>query len=293
MVNDDLSAPNCYLPGLPAMVERVQPMSIQASITDGDIHREEFRATCRSRASGFQPAGETLFKNDGAALRMAAYSSALAPIFRGRFCDILLPNRAARTFDDNEVIYELGDKERVLFFIRHGVVKTGSITDDGREIIYDLRKDGEVVGELCAQESVRRDRAVAIERTEAVPVTFDEVVNALIRHPAELQDFVGIFCSALSEAYDQVNRLAVDNVVHRLIDVLRTLAKKFGRPAGQLVEIATYLTQEELSQMVVARRERVSTALNSLRRRGIVQYSPRGHLLLDMGALDVAKASTK
>jgi CRP-like cAMP-binding protein len=89
-----------------------------------------------------------------------------------------------------------------------------------------------------------------------------------------LQDFVGIFCSALSEAHDQVNRLAADDVMHRLINVLKTLAKKFGRPSGALVEIATYLTQEELSQMVVARRERVSTALNSLRRRGIAQYSP-------------------
>jgi CRP-like cAMP-binding protein len=205
---------------------------------------------------------------------MAAYSSALAPIFRGRFCDILLPNRAVLTFDDDEVIYELGDKERILFFIRHGVVKTGSIADDGRELIYDLRKDGDVVGELCVQEPVRRDRAVAIERTQAVPVTLDEVVDALIKHPAVLQDFVGIFCSALSEAHDQVNRLAADDVMHRLINVLKTLAKKFGRPSGALVEIATYLTQEELSQMVVARRERVSTALNSLRRRGIAQYSP-------------------
>jgi CRP-like cAMP-binding protein len=281
------SAPCRYFPGLSATVEAVRQTFGQASIVDHGIRGEESRATSRSRAAGFQQAGETISSNDGAALRMAAYSSALAPIFRGKFCDILLLNRAAQTFDDDEVIYEVGDKERILFFIRHGVVKTGSITEDGREIIYDLRKDGDVVGELCAQEPVRRDRAVAIERTEAVAVPFDEVIDALMKHAALLQDVLGIFCSALSEAYDQVNSLAVDDVMHRLVNVLRTLARKFGRPSGALVEIATYLTQEELSQMVVARRERVSTALNSLRRRGIARYSARGHLLLDMGALDV------
>jgi len=37
--------------------------------------------------------------------------------------------------------------------------------------------------------------------------------------------------------------------------------------------------------MVGARRERVSTALNSLRRRGLVDYSSRGHLLLHVAAL--------
>jgi hypothetical protein len=36
----------------------------------------------------------------------------------------------------------------------------------------------------------------------------------------------------------------------------------------------------------VARRERVSTALNLLRRRGMVQYSNHGHLLLDVTALE-------
>jgi CRP-like cAMP-binding protein len=201
-------------------------------------------------------------------------------------CDVLLPNREATTFGKDEVIYELGAEERTFFFIRRGVAKVGTITDSGREIIYDIRKDGDVIGELCALGTPRRDRAVAIEPTEAVPVPFDEVVKALAKRPVLLGDFLGIVSSALSEAYAQVNRLALDNVSERLISVLKALAQKLGRPSGDRVEIGAYLTQEELSQMVVARRERVSTALNALRRRGVVQYSPRGHLLLDMRALD-------
>lgn len=231
--------------------------------------------------------------NDELALRIAASSSALIPIFRGRFCDILLPNRTAMTFAEDEVIYELGDSQRTLFFVRRGVVKTGTITADGREIIYDLRKAGDVVGELCALESVRRDRAVAVEQTEAVPVAFDEVMDALVEHPALLRDFVEALCSALSEAYDQVNRLAANDVMHRLVNVLKTLVNKLGSPLGEFVEIATYLTQEELAQMVVARRERVSTALNCLRRRGIARYSRRGHLLVDMRALGAYEASSR
>jgi CRP-like cAMP-binding protein len=132
-----------------------------------------------------------------------------------------------------------------------------------------------------------------MQRTEAIPVAFDAVVAALARRPALLADFLGVFCSSLSEAYDQVNRLALNSVLERLIRTLKILAHKLGRPSGGRVEIAAYLTQEELSQMVVARRERVSTALNSLRRRGIIQYSPRGHLVLDMRALDSYGSRTK
>ncbi|HLT91047.1 MAG TPA: Crp/Fnr family transcriptional regulator [Woeseiaceae bacterium] len=235
--------------------------------------------TVQQGGSGEQPA------SPDDRLAAATVDCALVPLFRGRFCDVLLPDRAAVLFDEDDVIYELGDDDRVLFFIRDGLVKTGTITSQGREIIYDIRKSGDVVGELCALESVRRDRAVALARTEAVAVRFDEVVDVLAGRPALLREFTQVLCNALSEAYAQVNSLADDDVMQRLVNVLLNLAGKFGRPLGECVEIGTYLTQEELSQMVVARRERVSTALNSLRRRGIVHYSPRGHLRVDVARL--------
>jgi CRP-like cAMP-binding protein len=228
--------------------------------------------------------------NVDAANRIASLSSALVSIFRGKFCGILLTARTATTFDPKHVIYELGDKERLLYFVQRGVVKVGTVTDGGREIIYDLRKDGDVVGELCCLGSPRWDRAVAVERTEAIAVSFNEAMESLAKHPAVLREFVDMFSRALSEAYDQVNRLAADNVEQGLVEVLKKLGHKFGHPAGELVEIPVYLTQEELSQMVVARRERVSTALNSLRRSGVAAYSPRGHLLLNMQALEAYRA---
>jgi hypothetical protein len=47
--------------------------------------------------------------------------------------------------------------------------------------------------------------------------------------------------------------------------VLIGLATKLGQRSGPLVEIPTYFKQEEIEQMAAARRERISTALNSLR----------------------------
>ena len=223
---------------------------------------------------------------DNEACNLAALSGTLLPIFRGKFCDLLLPGRATTTFEHNDILYERGDNERSFFFVLSGVVKTGTITRDGREIVYDLRKERDVIGELCAFYEIRKDRAVALARTVTVVVSFEEVIATLARHAGLVRDFIAVFCGALAEAYEHIDSLAFDSVLLRTTSVLRTLAKKFGRPAGESIELPMYLTQEELAQMVAARRERVSTALNNLRREGIVHYSPRGHLRLNIQKLE-------
>ena len=216
----------------------------------------------------------------------AAVSTALISVFRGKFCDAIMPNRQRTTFQKDAVIYDVGDKERTFYFLQDGFVKVGTITSDGHELIYDVRKGGDVVGELCASEALRPDRAVALEQTEAIPVPFQDVMEVVRKQPDLLARLVDVFCRALSEAYAQVNTLAVDDTVHRLSKVLLKLAAKIGQNSGLQVEIPTYLTQEEIAQMVAVRRERISTALNFLRRKRMIHYTNHGHLVLNVKALE-------
>ena len=218
--------------------------------------------------------------------RQAAVSTALLSVFRGRFCDTILPGRKTTTFSKNDVIYSVGDRSQTLFFLQNGFVKVGAITSSGHEVIYDVRKEGDVVGELCASELERSDRAVALERTDAISVPFQEIRDILMTRPDLITAMIDVFCRALKEAYAQINTLASDSTVQRLARILVSLANKMGQHSNSLIEIPTYLTQEEIAQMVVARRERISTALNFLRRQGMVQYTARGHLMIDPRKLE-------
>ena len=212
-------------------------------------------------------------------------SSALARTFRGKLCDVILQNRSVTTFEKGQLIYDAGEDNKTFFFLQKGFVKIGSITEGGHELIYDVRKAGDIVGELCASGQQRRDRAVALERTEAIAVPLNEVLDVAQKNRDLLQELVQIFCESLADAYDQLNRLAFNDTVHRLVRVLLQLATQMGQSSGQKTELSAYLTQEEIAQMVVARRERVSTAMNFLRNRGMVDYSHRGHLVFNLKAL--------
>lgn len=219
-------------------------------------------------------------------LQRASLSAALVTVFRGKFCDTLLPNRPLVTAAKGSTIYEAGDPERYLFFLRRGVIKVGAITDDGRELIYDLRKDGDVVGELCVCDIPRHDRAVALESTELTPVPYEEILDSLQQNRDALHEVFAAVCRALSSAYDQVSLLSSGGTLERLVKVLLRLAKQVGHSSGDSVELDVYLTQEEISQMMASSRERVSVALNLLRHRALVQYSRGGHLLLDVRGLE-------
>jgi hypothetical protein len=63
----------------------------------------------------------------------------------------------------------------IFFFIRHGFVKVGTVMPNGHEIICDIRKDGEVAGELCAGQIRRRDPAVGLEPSQVVLVAYREL----------------------------------------------------------------------------------------------------------------------
>jgi CRP/FNR family cyclic AMP-dependent transcriptional regulator len=218
--------------------------------------------------------------------RQAAVSTALCGVLRGKFCDVILPDRRGSFFQKNAVIYEIGDQNRTLFFLQTGYVKVGTTSADGREIIYDVRKSGDIIGELCVCGRPRPDRAVALEDCVAIAVPYEDVIKVMQSQPATLERLIEFFCQALTDAYEQVNTLALDNILPRLAKVLIGLAGKIGSRQGESVEISVYLTQEELSQMVAARRERVSTALNLLRRRGAIRYSNHGRLILNLKALE-------
>src|SRR5437879_8163632 len=113
-------------------------------------------------------------------LSQAAVSTALVSVFRGKFCDAILPNRKTTTFKKEEVIYDVGDEERTFFFLQDGFVKVGTITSDGDELIYDVRKGGDVVVELCASETRSPYPAVALEQTKAITVHFQCRVAVVI-----------------------------------------------------------------------------------------------------------------
>lgn len=213
------------------------------------------------------------------------HCQALSGCFRGKLCEQLM-NRPGRLVGKGEPLYVLGDPAQSVFFLRRGFVKLTSLTADGRELILRLHQAGEVFGELCHCTGERREQAVAMEDSEIVELSFDEFVAHLQQNRPAFLLFLSNVAGQLSAAYDQIQTLSFSNTMERLVRTLGRLADEFGEPDGEWIRLTHYFRQDDLAQMIGARREVVSTLLNQLREQGLITYARKDGLLLRRSGLD-------
>lgn len=210
---------------------------------------------------------------------------ALSGCFRGKLCEQLM-NRPGQSVPKGARIYGLGDSAQSVFYLRQGFVKLTSLTEDGRELILRLHQAGEVFGELCHCTGERREQAIAMEDSEVVELSFDEFIAHLQSNRPAFLLFLSNVAQQLSAAYDQIQTLSFNSTMERLVRTLGRLADEFGEPDGEWVRLTHYFRQDDLAQMIGARREVVSTLLNQLREQGLITYARKDGLLLRRAGLD-------
>lgn len=208
----------------------------------------------------------------------------VAGLFRGKFCEAL-ESRPGRCLQAGEFLYLPGDPAASSYYLRRGLVKTGVFSSDGGELIVNLHRPGDMIGEPCLPEGQRSDYARALEESEIVEVSCADFVAHLRRDPQALLDFMRALDVQMAEIRERLLSLASEPVRVRLVRTLLRLADKLGEETPEGVRIPQPLRQEDLAKMVGARREVVSRELNRLRREGVVRYSTRGPIRIDRTAL--------
>ncbi|MFO0774007.1 MAG: Crp/Fnr family transcriptional regulator [Nitrospiraceae bacterium] len=211
--------------------------------------------------------------------------TALSRCFRGKICDQLL-GRPGRSVAKGEPVYSVGESAQSVFFLRRGLIKLTAVNEDGRELILRLHQSGDVFGDLCHCTGERRESAIAMEEVEIVELQFDEFIAHLQANRPALLLFLSNVAQQLSSAYELIQTLSFDSTMERLVRTLIRLAEEFGEPEGECVKVSHHFRQDELAQMIGARREVVSTLLNRLREQGAITYARKDGLLLCRHSLE-------
>jgi CRP-like cAMP-binding protein len=190
-------------------------------------------------------------------------------------------------FKKNEYIYFEDEPSKYIYLIASGRVKIGSYKDDGTEVIKAILGHGEIFGELAlAGEERRQDYAQALDDNTAVCPMSIQDMQALMasNQPLNLKiiKLIGIRIKKLERKIDS---LIFKDAKTRIIEFLREMAIEKGKKVGFEVMFKNYLTHKDIASLTGTSRQTVTTVLNELKEKNLINFDRRRFLIRDLDKL--------
>ncbi len=171
-------------------------------------------------------------------------------------------------------IFTKGDPGTGLMGVLTGSVKVSVASAEGKDIVLNIFREGEVFGEIALLDGRPRTAdATAMSDCELIVIERRDFVPFLSGHPDVTIKFIEILCSRLRRTSEQVQDVTFLNLPTRLAKALLQLTSSDqGGAPGRKVAI----TQREISQMIGRSRESTNKHLRAWVKRGWVRLERGG-----------------
>ncbi|MFM8742973.1 MAG: Crp/Fnr family transcriptional regulator [Cytophagales bacterium] len=189
-------------------------------------------------------------------------------------------------YQRNQFIYFPDEPATHIYMIVSGHVKLGHYLDDGKEVVTAILTTGEIFGELAlAGEEKRKDFARAMEACVICPLSLDEM-KALMKNNHELSfkmlKFVGLRLMKLER---KLELLVFKDARTRVVEFIKDAAAWKGKKVGFETLIPTKLTHQDIAQLTGTSRQTVTTILNDLKEKNLINFDRKRILVRDLEAL--------
>jgi len=193
---------------------------------------------------------------------------------------------------DGETLFNKGDDAEGLYGVVSGKIKITTADVNGKEILLNIMPPGAVFGEIALLDGLNRTAtASALVDSQVMLLRRADFLPLLDRYPALARRAITLLCERLRWTSILVEELAFEELGVRLA---RTLFKLAGQSPGQCLHrgplrLPPKLSQQELADMVGARRESVSRQLTAWRKRGWLDRIDGRLVIMDSTAIgDIA-----
>lgn len=176
-----------------------------------------------------------------------------------------------------------GTAQQAVYFVKKGSIKLVRTSKDGHEFIIDILGPSTLFGELEGE--------LDTDGSEVIAEALEDTLLCMMRR--QNFDRLMVLVPALGMRITKLSGLRLRRIQNRLVDMLYSsvearlaktllgLATEFGvtRPDGVLIDLR--LTHNDFACLVASTRETVSTVLNGLSRRGVIDFRDHRILMTD------------
>lgn len=190
-------------------------------------------------------------------------------------------------YQKDQFIYFPEEPASYIYMIANGRIKIGHYLDDGKEVVTAILGMGEIFGELAlAGEEKRRDFAQAMDdNTTVCPLSIEDL-KALMWENKELSfkmlKLVGLRLMKLER---KLELLVFKDARTRIIEFIKDSATYKGKKVGFETLIPTKLTHKDIAALTGTSRQTVTTILNELKEKNLINFDRKKILVRDLANL--------
>jgi CRP/FNR family cyclic AMP-dependent transcriptional regulator len=172
-----------------------------------------------------------------------------------------------------ERVFERGAPGTSLLGVISGRVKVSVLSTDGRELILNIIRPGEVFGEIALLDGGERTaNAAALAASELLVLHRRDFLPLLERHAELGLKLIELLCRRLRATSLQVEEMQFLDLAVRLARALLQLAETDGTTMPRGRRLNMKLSQSDLGMLIGASRERISRQLAVWQRDGLVSH---------------------
>lgn len=190
-------------------------------------------------------------------------------------------------YKKDQMIYFQDQSSENIYMVSNGRVKIGTYAPDGKEIVRAILTAGEIFGELAlAGEEKRKDFAQAMDNDTRVCVMKIDNLKDLMKDNKELSfKILKIVGFRLRKMEQKIESLVFKDARTRIVDFLKEMAEEKGQKVGFETMIKNHLTHKDIASLTGTSRQTVTTVLNELREKNLINFDRRRILIRDLEQL--------
>lgn len=189
-------------------------------------------------------------------------------------------------YKKGDYIFQSGEAADNIYFINSGRVKVGAEGNDEKSVTKVILGPGEIFGEkVLTGETLRRDFAQALEKTEVCVMPKDEMTNLFKQHNPLFLFVMNIIGNRAIEMEKRLESLVFKDSRSRIVEFLVDLNEKKGQRVGYEWVVRKFITHQEIANLTATSRQTVTTVLNELKNKNLLTFNRKRLLIRDLDAL--------
>ena len=200
--------------------------------------------------------------------------------------DSLISYSRLERYPSGREIFAKGSPGQSLVAVLRGSIKISSLSNEGKEIVFNIINAGEIFGEIAVLDGEERSAdATAMNDCELLVLNRRDFVHLLENRADLCMIMLRILCQRLRQTSEQVEDVMFRHLESRLAKRLLHLAERTGPRELQSPSMELHVSQRELGNMAGGSRESVNKILQNWHRQGLIDLGKASVFIRDIEAL--------